>query len=249
VARIYLEYLSGGTAANILNRCGPLREDVVADIAGGVLRGLCYLHDKDILHRDIKPANILITSQGLVKIADFGASKRIGSSRDAQGGVYVVVGTPAYMSPETIRGESLPECDIWSLGCTLHQLITNRNPWSSLGKFSSEQHYMAAILRSCQNESVLEESFAIPPEIELSLTGRDFLKKCLAPNAHIRPSCQHLLDHPWLQHSSKCGAGHAFVKEMAQEHANFTVHGLLGEMIESPPLTAQPDPDAHQIET
>lgn len=92
------------------------------------LSGLLYLHEQGVIHRDIKGANILTTKEGLVKLADFGVATNAGNMHEAS-----VVGTPYWMAPEVIEmsGASTAS-DIWSLGCTVIELLEGRPPYHKL---------------------------------------------------------------------------------------------------------------------
>lgn len=93
-----------------------------------VLQGLQYLHDQGVIHRDIKGANILTTKEGLVKLADFGVATRAGGLGDAS-----VVGTPYWMAPEVIElAGATTASDIWSVGCTVIELIDGKPPYHKL---------------------------------------------------------------------------------------------------------------------
>jgi serine/threonine protein kinase len=97
---------------------------------GQVLHGLQYLHDQGVIHRDIKGANILTTKNGKVKLADFGVSTSTlaGADKEAQ-----VVGTPYWMAPEIIQlSGATPASDIWSLGCTVIELLEGKPPYHHL---------------------------------------------------------------------------------------------------------------------
>ena len=101
---ILMEYVSGGSMRTFIKNNGPLSVKYAVKCLFHILSGLLYLHQKNIIHRDLKAANILKTTQGTIKIADFGASKQFDTLRSIHG-VNTVVGTPYWMSPEVIKAE------------------------------------------------------------------------------------------------------------------------------------------------
>ncbi len=124
----------------------------VLDIAHPLADALATAHDKGIVHRDLKPANVMITTDGRVKVLDFGLAKELreadpmdvtlASSPHTEIGV--VMGTPAYMSPEQVVGAALDHrTDIFSLGVLLYEMVTGRRPFQ--GRSSAET--TSAILR------------------------------------------------------------------------------------------------------
>lgn len=125
---IAMEYVEGVSLKTILDREGPLPLEVAATILRDALRGLAYAHSKGVFHRDMKPANILISSEGTVKIADFGLALISDyPSITAQDGV---VGTPAYMSPEQASGEEIDgRSDIFSLGLTFYEMLAGKRAY------------------------------------------------------------------------------------------------------------------------
>ncbi|MFC2166102.1 protein kinase, partial [Acidobacteriota bacterium] len=107
---------------------GALKLEEALDVAIQTAKGLAKAHEKGIIHRDIKPANIMITPDGIVKILDFGLAKLSGQIWQTRPGI--LLGTPAYMSPEQAKGEVVDQrTDIWSLGVVLYQALTGQMPF------------------------------------------------------------------------------------------------------------------------
>ncbi len=128
VAFIAMEYVEGKTFDDYLHE-GLLHDlDFGADVLQQAAAALDYAHSKEIVHRDIKPANLMLTAKNVVKIMDFGIA-RISSSQLTQTGT--VMGTPSYMSPEQVRGESLDgRADQFSLGVIAYEMLTGKKPFA-----------------------------------------------------------------------------------------------------------------------
>ena len=106
----------------------PLKLDEVFDVAVQTAQGLQVAHGKEIVHRDIKPANLMLTTEGQVKIMDFGLAQLAEQSRLTK--TAMILGTPAYMSPEQARREPTDRrTDIWSLGVVIYEMVTGRLPF------------------------------------------------------------------------------------------------------------------------
>ena len=125
---ICMEYLEGETLKNKIER-GPIKVDEAVNIALQVAKGLTTAHGHGIVHRDIKPANIMIRSDGVAKIVDFGLAKLSGRTLLTRAGS--TRGTVAYMSPEQTHGESVDQrTDIWAMGVVMYEMLTERNPFA-----------------------------------------------------------------------------------------------------------------------
>jgi eukaryotic-like serine/threonine-protein kinase len=123
---------------------GSLDWSSAVDLGIQITRGLTAAHTAGIVHRDIKPQNIFITRAGIVKLLDFGIarlSEPTGRDVTDESGVRtvqatteaVIVGTPAYMSPEQARGHALDRrTDVFACGCVLHEMLTGAGPFARL---------------------------------------------------------------------------------------------------------------------
>ena len=149
---IAMEYLQGESLEKLIARKPALPLGTKIDYVVQACRALDYAHRRGVIHRDVKPANIVITTDGIVKVVDFGIARVADASKTQTG---MLLGTLAYMSPEQLRGQHADaRCDIWALGVVLYELITYRRP------FTGENH-AALLLNILQNE---------PPSIRQLLT-------------------------------------------------------------------------------
>ncbi|KAJ1725184.1 Protein kinase of the Mitotic Exit Network [Coemansia erecta] len=176
---IILEYCEGGSLQNILRKFNKFPENLVGVYVAQILDGLSYLHSNAILHRDIKPGNILLLKEGIVKLADFGVAR-------VQNGMNTVVGSPYWIAPEVLQLKGATTAsDIWSLGCTIVQLVDGKAPYQDLQP-------MAAMFRIGQDEHP-----PFPHNISVQL--RDFLSKCLVHVPSARAAADELRCHEWIR--------------------------------------------------
>lgn len=124
---VVLEFVTGGTLADRLQRKGPLPWREAAGICAGVAAGLAAAHAHQLVHRDIKPANVMLSPAG-VKVVDFGVATMAGqAAADDDGRMW---GTPAYLAPEQLRHDTVsPAADVYAVGLLLHVCLTGRPPW------------------------------------------------------------------------------------------------------------------------
>ncbi|GIL61427.1 hypothetical protein Vafri_15876 [Volvox africanus] len=185
---IFLEYVPGGPISNKLAQFGPLREETIRVYTKQILRGLEYLHQQKVMHRDIKGANILVDTNGVVKLADFGASRQIEELATIGGGSRSIRGTANWMAPEVIKQSGHGRAaDIWSLGCVVIEMATGRAPWSNFSDPYAVMYHVAST----------KELPAMPDS--LSAHAKDFLTLCFNRVPRERPNATRLLQHPWLQ--------------------------------------------------
>jgi predicted Ser/Thr protein kinase len=132
-----MEFIEGRTVDQMLSREGALKTEKIVDIMKQVLPALSMAHRAGIIHRDIKPSNIMVTTQGLVKIMDFGIAKVSGSGAQTLATTSRIVGSYLYISPEQIEHKPVDaRADIYSLGATLYEMATNHVP------FETENHFL-----------------------------------------------------------------------------------------------------------
>jgi len=132
---ITMEYVLGEDLKSLIKRAGRLPIDKALAMAKEVVEGLSEAHRLGIVHRDLKPQNIMIDRRGSAKIMDFGIARQIqGPELTAAG---MMIGTPAYMSPEQVAGEAVdPRADIYALGTILYEMVVGRPPFEGLSGLS-----------------------------------------------------------------------------------------------------------------
>jgi beta-lactam-binding protein with PASTA domain/tRNA A-37 threonylcarbamoyl transferase component Bud32 len=124
-----MEYVPGRTLKDVLRERGRFTPAAALDIMTGVLDGLAAAHASGIVHRDVKPENVLLTTDGRLKVADFGLARAQAATGQTRAGL--LIGTVAYLPPEQVTGDSTgPRSDVYSAGVMLFELLTGRQPFS-----------------------------------------------------------------------------------------------------------------------
>ncbi|XP_044083914.1 myosin-IIIa [Neovison vison] len=190
---LVLELCNGGSVADLvkgfLKRGQRMSEPIIAYILHEALLGLQHLHNNKTIHRDVKGNNILLTTEGGVKLVDFGVSAQLTSTRHHRN---TSVGTPFWMAPEVIACEQQLDttydarCDTWSLGITAIELGDGEPPLADL-------HPMRALFKIPRNP---------PPKLRQpeiwSAEFNDFISKCLTKDYEKRPTVSDLLQHKFI---------------------------------------------------
>jgi serine/threonine-protein kinase len=137
---VLMEWVPEGSLAQRMV-AGPLTIPQVLQAAEDALSALAFLHERRIVHRDIKPSNLLVDGAGRVRLADLGLVRSLEAGRDLTR-TNLTVGTPAYMSPEQLRGADLTAAsDLYGLGVTLYELLTGVRPFAEPSEFAvAEKH-------------------------------------------------------------------------------------------------------------
>jgi serine/threonine-protein kinase len=171
---LVLELIEGQTLAEKVAR-GPLSIADALHVGAQVACALATAHEKGIVHRDLKPANIKVTPAGVVKVLDFGLAKTLVDA-DATGNTRTemvthhgtVLGTPAYMSPEQVRGQDVDaRTDVWAFGCVLYEMLAGRRAFDG----STSSDCMSAVLER-------EPDWSLLPS-QTSSETRALLRRCL----------------------------------------------------------------------
>jgi eukaryotic-like serine/threonine-protein kinase len=166
---IAMEYVAGETLADLLARRGPLPPSEVADLGVQACRALAAAHQAGLVHRDVKPQNLLLRSDGVLKLGDFGVAFGLEGTRLTMVGT--ILGTAAYFAPEQARGEEVTAAaDIYGVGAVLYELLTGRPPRNP------------TTLAELANATAIPVPQGAPPELAR------IVMHCLAANPADRPA-------------------------------------------------------------
>jgi serine/threonine protein kinase len=175
---IAMEYVEGEPLTRYLGSRGTFSLGERVEIVRQVAQALEHAHARGVVHRDIKPGNILLASEGKVKVADFGIGKLLTSGATDMTRTGQLIGSPAYMSPEQIRGEKLDgRSDLFSLGVVFYELLTGARPFPG----DSITTLVYQILHT-EPRDPLEVKSDLPP------AARDVFARLLAKRPENRPA-------------------------------------------------------------
>lgn len=180
---IYLcmELCQGGELfSKVIENDRPMTEKEVSTEMAKLLRALQHCHSQDIIHRDIKPENIMYGQQNEIKLIDFGLS--ITSHKDKEN--LEVAGTPYYIAPEVLTGTYGKECDIWSLGVCIYQLLTGKMPFDG---YSQEEVF----------DKITKAEFRMPRS--LSKPCKDLIQRMLKKDTKDRITARDAMYHEWIK--------------------------------------------------
>ncbi|KOO32942.1 serine threonine-protein kinase 3 [Chrysochromulina tobinii] len=195
---IVMEYCEGSSLLDVMSACGRcLTEPQTAAAVAACTHALQYLHEQRLVHRDIKAGNLLLDSDGIVKLADFGVAAIVGLTIAAR---RTVIGTPFWMAPEVITCQrSNPDgydmlADVWSLGITAIEIAEGQPPHAQVSPLT------AIFLIPTLPAPSLKEPASWSPEFVA------MLKRCLVKNPAQRASSADLMSDPFIRHGHEAAA-------------------------------------------
>lgn len=177
------EFIDGGTLAALLRDMGPFPAALASELLAQLLAGLVHCHGEGLIHRDLKPENLLLTRDGVLKIADFGIARSADQTKLTKTGM--MVGTVGYMSPEQARGRPIDaRSDLFAVGVILYEMLAGEGPFHS-------DNPATTIMRILSNQ--------MTPVFEVSPTAlgpiEELLDRLLQPEPAARfASAQEALD-------------------------------------------------------
>ena len=195
---IILEFCDGGSLYELIKILPRnLNEEEIASIIYMILKGLVFLHENKKIHRDVKTENILLTHEGIAKLADFGVSTQLMHSFSKK---ITKIGTPFYMSPEVIMQNKYDyKCDIWSLGITAIEMAEGEPPFAKVKGYWVLKKIITHPPKGLKNKEKWSKEF------------NDFVEKCLIYEPEKRSSAKELLKHPFI---NKYNRGSKLIAEL-----------------------------------
>ena len=202
---IILEFCDGGSLYELIKILPRnLNEEEIASLVSMILKGLIFLHENKKIHRDIKTENILLTHEGIAKLADFGVSTQLMHSFSKK---ITKIGTPFYMSPEVILQNKYDyKCDIWSLGITTIEMAEGEPPFAKVKGYWVLKKIITHPPKGLKNKEKWSKEF------------NDFVEKCLIYDPEKRPSAKELLQHPFIL---KYNRGSKLIAELINNNLDY----------------------------
>ncbi|KAL6051330.1 germinal center kinase 1 isoform X1 [Balamuthia mandrillaris] len=182
---ILMEFCGAGAIDSLRKKLpdDSFTEEQIAAVMIESIKGLVYLHSRNIIHRDIKSGNILVTEDGQTKLADFGVSAIVTEDKHS-----TTIGTPLWMAPEVVSGEAYDNtADTWSLGITAIEMAQGEPP------YAKEKMMKAMVLISSGQPPKMDQ-----PE-KWSSDFHDFINTCCIKDPKDRPTAAKLLEHPFCK--------------------------------------------------
>lgn len=182
-----MEFLDGEDLGQAIKKRGPIHAGDAAEAIRQAAIGLAQAQHAGVVHRDVKPSNLVVTTQGAVKVTDFGLAKALQEdlSITATG---VFVGTPDYLAPEQAMGEEVDaRADVYALGCSLFHMCSGHPPFRKGGQ---DDHYTAVVRRHLKAER---------PQLKLEVQGfdeelSDLCRRMMSRRPDIRPTFDELVE-------------------------------------------------------
>ena len=205
ILHIFQEWVPGGSVASLLRKFGPFPISVIRSYLYQILTGLKYLHSKNILHRDIKGGNVLVNDEGVVKLADFGASKCMECLEEDRLENMTMCGTPYFMAPEVFEENYGTKADVWACSCVAYQMCTTNPPWKGLGikspiqlfRYITENDGPPPLTIPMPSEESEFKDQILEPTMNCSLAN--LMEQCFMRDSKQRPSVTQLMDHSFFQ--------------------------------------------------
>jgi serine/threonine protein kinase len=168
---IVMEFVPGETLEGILARDGALDVAVALDYTCQICNAVDHAHRQGVLHRDLRPSNVLVTDNGMLKVADFGTSRFLEIAAHGT----TVIGSPPYMAPEQFHGKAVFASDIYSLGVTMYQMLTGVLPYATPSPADLDRLMRGDLLTAPRLKN---------PKIPKAIN--DIVLKAMAPEIHAR---------------------------------------------------------------
>ena len=215
-----MEYVPGRTLRDLLREWGCFPPELALEIMSGVLDGLAAAHASGIVHRDVKPENVLITTDGRVKVADFGLARAQAEVGHTRAGT--IIGTVAYLAPEQVTGTfpTGPRSDVYAAGVLLYELLTGTKPFTGETPISIAYQHVNSDVPAPSTRR--QEIPAVVDRLVLAATDRDAARRPADAAQFLRAVRQVAAELPPAPGPGLAGPGLA----AATEHSGLT--GMLG---------------------